>query len=52
MAQIVTMLAGGKQVISRETMLKWFPATMIDANELDKVNAENPPVNNAFGNYE
>jgi len=45
MAQIVTMLAGGKQVVSRETMLKWFPATMIDANELEKVNAESAIAN-------
>lgn len=52
MATVATILSGGKQVLSRETILKMFPSTMIDANELEKVDAENPPVQNPFGSFE
>lgn len=52
MASVATILSGGKQILSRETILKLFPATMVDENELEKVDAENPPVQNAFGSFE
>ena len=42
MATVASILSGGKQVLSTETILKLFPATIIDENEAEKVAKENP----------
>ena len=52
-ASVVLQLAGGKQVLSTETLLSFFPATMIAdvAQEVEKVKAEQT-LNPVLGSFE
>ena len=52
-ASVVLQLAGGKQVLSTETLLSFFPATMISdvAQEVEKVKAEQT-LNPVLGSFE
>ena len=52
-AAVVLQLAGGKQVLSTETLLSFFPATMISdvAQEVEKVKAEQT-LNPVLGSFE
>jgi len=58
MAQIISLLAGGKAVISRETLLKLFPATLVPDYEAElervakQLASERVVVNTGFGNEE
>lgn len=54
MANIIAVLSGGQQVLSKKTLLKLFPATIVSSaeEELEAVNAESPRVSSPYGGAE
>lgn len=51
-AQLASILSGGKQILSTESIRKLMPATMVSEDEADKIVAETPAVSNPFGSFE
>jgi SPP1 family phage portal protein len=53
MASIATVLSGGKQVLSRESILKLFPTTIVENPEAElKAVQEESAIGNPFGGFE
>ena len=53
-AQVVALLAGGKQILSQEALLNLFPRDIVEdvAAEIDRVKAETPTFSNPFAGLE